>query len=567
MTWSAETSLGFESDKIAAFIVPYTRGKVLEIGCGQRLAWPHFVGVDSGHHFGRGAATIMVKDATDLGLFASGSWDAVFSSHTLEHIEDTQAALLEWWRVVRPGGHLVLYLPHADLYPRIGEPGANPDHKHDFLPNDILTHMQAVAVASGQGWTLRENEVRAQANEYSFFMVLEKRPADMDGNFSPFCIFNVWDRHPGGKKRALLVRFGAIGDQLQAASVLPLLKEQGFHITYMTTPEAQQILLHDPHIDAWWLQDRDQVPNTQLCPYLETVGARYDRVINLCESVEGSLLALPGRPNHSWTDAARRKVLGTVNYQERTHDLAGVPYRFAPRFYPTAAERAQAMTYKSSLGGPVVFWAIGGSSNHKLYPFTDTVAAWLLEQTGAHIVLATGPDLKDVEDGIVYALERHGADLARVHRTAGEWGIRRALAFAEYADVVVGPETGIINAASHLATPTVVMLSHSSRENLTKHWVNTTVLEAINAHCASCHRLHYDWTYCHQVEETGAALCASNISPERVFKAVRDALPKVEHGAAGNRSQRRAARAIARVEARPKRAGTGGQARAMDMPL
>ena len=52
-------------------------------------------------------------------------------------------------------------------------------------------------------------------------------------------------------------------------------------------------------------------------------------------------------------------------------------------------------------------------------------------------MLTTGPDLVDIEAGVVYALERHGADMTRVIRTAGVWGIRRALAFTEYADVVV----------------------------------------------------------------------------------------------------------------------------------
>ncbi len=352
MSWSIDAPQGLESDKIAAFIVRYTRGKVLDIGCGLRAAWPHFVGVDSGHHFGQGAATIMVKDAADLSLFASSSWDAVFSSHTLEHIVDTRAALAEWWRVIRPGGHLVLYLPHKDLYPNIGQEGANPDHKHDFVPEDIILYMRAVAETSGTGWTLVENEVRAEGNEYSFFAVFQKHNAIDDANILvPLGRLDVWQRHPGGKPRALIVRFGAIGDQIMASSVLPLLKEQGFHVTYMTTPEAQQVLLHNPSVDEWLIQDRDQVPNAQLGAYIETLSPRYDRVINLCESIEGSLLALPGRPNHSWTPAARRKILGTVNYQERTHDLAGVPYRFAPRFHPTEAERREALEFLRAIRG------------------------------------------------------------------------------------------------------------------------------------------------------------------------------------------------------------------------
>lgn len=175
MTWRIDDPQGFESDKCAAFIVPYTRGYGLDVGCGQRLCWPHFIGIDSGHHFGQGAAQFIVKDACELPpFFADNSLNFVFSSHTLEHIEDTRKALKEWWRVIKPGGHLCLYLPHADLYPRMGEPGANQDHRHDFLPEDIIDHMRAVAEESGEGWTMLENEVRGDTNEYSFLAVFRK---------------------------------------------------------------------------------------------------------------------------------------------------------------------------------------------------------------------------------------------------------------------------------------------------------------------------------------------------------------------------------------------------------
>lgn len=539
MTWTIDGAQGFESSKIAAFIVPYTRGRVLDVGCGVRKAWPHFIGVDNGHHWGPGAADVMIKDAADLSLFANASCDAVFSSHLLEHIEDTRAALSEWWRVIKPGGHLCLYLPHKELYPNIGQEGANPDHKHDFLPKDIGRLMDEIVKAENGHATMLEDEVRDGANEYSFFQVYRKdnsaqikRVHDLGVNGQklkgPYCAVELWDRNPGDRARVLVIRFGAIGDQIQAASVLPLLKEQGCHLTYMTTPEAQQVLLHNPSIDEWLIQDKDQVPNNELGAYIETISTRYDRVINFSESIEGALLVLPGRTNHTWTPEARRKILGTVNYQERMHDLAGVPYRFAPRFHPTDDERREAMAYKSTLGGPVVFWAIGGSSVHKIYPFTNVVIAWLLKRADAHIVLCGGQGEVELEAGLCAHLTEYGADMSRVHQTTGKWDIRRSLTFVEYADVVVGPETGILNAASHLDVPKVVMLSHSSRENLTKHWKRAITLEPDKARtpCFPCHTLHYGWDHCVKVKETQAALCASNIKPEIVYKAIELALKR-----------------------------------------
>ncbi|MCC6142336.1 MAG: methyltransferase domain-containing protein [Candidatus Hydrogenedentes bacterium] len=55
----------------------------------------------------------LVSDAEQLPL-ATGSMDYLFSSHALEHCPNTLAVLREWQRVLRPGGRLVLRLPHRD---------------------------------------------------------------------------------------------------------------------------------------------------------------------------------------------------------------------------------------------------------------------------------------------------------------------------------------------------------------------------------------------------------------------------------------------------------------------
>lgn len=173
MAWSLETSRGFESRKIKYLIPRYTRGRGLEIGCGQEKAYAHFIGVDNGHHFGRGAADI-VAEADRLSLFADDSMDFVFSSHVLEHMEDMGKALQEWGRVIKPGGYLVLYVPSANLYPKCGEPGANPDHKWDVYADTIITLLES----GPYEWEEIEREERSDGNEYSFFEVYRKLPCE-----------------------------------------------------------------------------------------------------------------------------------------------------------------------------------------------------------------------------------------------------------------------------------------------------------------------------------------------------------------------------------------------------
>lgn len=55
-----------------------------------------------------------VMEARDLGRLASEQYDFLISSHMLEHTANPLLALSEWIRVIKPGGTMVLVLPHKD---------------------------------------------------------------------------------------------------------------------------------------------------------------------------------------------------------------------------------------------------------------------------------------------------------------------------------------------------------------------------------------------------------------------------------------------------------------------
>ena len=121
-------------------VIHLTAGTGIDVGCGLNKIHSSAIGIDkragskdTGYPFGA-----QVRGVGDtLPWFEDRSLDYVFSSHALEHMVDTEAALQEWHRVLAPGGRLVMILPDKRRYPNIGQPGANPDHKHDFLPSDI----------------------------------------------------------------------------------------------------------------------------------------------------------------------------------------------------------------------------------------------------------------------------------------------------------------------------------------------------------------------------------------------------------------------------------------------
>jgi SAM-dependent methyltransferase len=60
----------------------------------------------------RAAGRTFVCDGSNLLRVENGSYDFVLSSHNLEHFANPVKALKEWQRVLRPGGSLILVLPH-----------------------------------------------------------------------------------------------------------------------------------------------------------------------------------------------------------------------------------------------------------------------------------------------------------------------------------------------------------------------------------------------------------------------------------------------------------------------
>lgn len=59
------------------------------------------------------ATVHLVANGDDL-PFKDNTLDYVLSSHNIEHYFDPVQALKEWWRVIKPGGYIVVIVPHKD---------------------------------------------------------------------------------------------------------------------------------------------------------------------------------------------------------------------------------------------------------------------------------------------------------------------------------------------------------------------------------------------------------------------------------------------------------------------
>ena len=154
----------------------------LDIGAGGDPIVPWAISIDRDEnspersHVGN-APTNLVGEASDLYWFKDGVLDFVYSSHVLEDAVDTCAWLKEWMRVIKPGGHLVLFLPDELTYVNFCKKNGqlpNQAHKHkDFSMRYVKDCLEKIGY--GQEDIVREADVIQYGNPYSFDLVVKKK--------------------------------------------------------------------------------------------------------------------------------------------------------------------------------------------------------------------------------------------------------------------------------------------------------------------------------------------------------------------------------------------------------
>jgi ADP-heptose:LPS heptosyltransferase len=309
-----------------------------------------------------------------------------------------------------------------------------------------------------------------------------------------------------GQKTALLIRYGAIGDLVMATPVLRQLKKDGYYVV-MNMHSNSVALVGNPNIDATIKQKQDEVPNKKLAYYWKKLGYGFDKVINLSESIEGTLLKMEGRHDFHLPIEDRRKTCN-INYMDQTMKWAGYDNKGElPELFFTKDEHRWAKKFRKKYEDKfIILISLSGSGIHKVYPYMENVITQFLENYPDAIAVTIG-------DMICKILEW---DHSRTLSWSGNLPLRKSLILTKYADLVIGTETGILNAASCFDTPKIVFLSHSTKENLTKYWKNCEAIEP-NVKCYPCHQLHYSKKTCVLNSKTDSPICMTMIRPEQVL--------------------------------------------------
>lgn len=339
-----------------------------------------------------------------------------------------------------------------------------------------------------------------------------------------------------------VARFGGIGDNLMAASAIGALKRKGFKVEVITSSDcAWQVFQHNPNIDKLSVKTKSEIPTGgDMLDWQKWFSGRadeFDVFAHLSHSCEGLLALFPAATQFHWPAHVRRRICNK-NYLEMVHDIAGCAYDFGPLFYASSEEHEKALETKRKVGERCIAWCISGTRIDKIHPHAPGAIARIVKELNVPVVLL-GREGKNFDDAkaIVEHVKRTNGSESGVHvaissnpdengHRAIDWPIRRTLAFAQVCDVVIGPDTGVMWAVAFEPMRKIMLLSHASAENITKHWVNTDTLTADPARvqCWPCHRLHDTPEFCTPNKENNGAACITDISVERIVAAAKEAL-------------------------------------------
>ena len=324
-----------------------------------------------------------------------------------------------------------------------------------------------------------------------------------------------------GRKKVLLIRYGAIGDHLMVTPLIQHYHDEGWHITYNVSENGEKIFQGDPRIDDLMVQQMSLISTvrTEMDEYWRKLEKDYDKVVHLIECVEGDLLRVEGTPQYKdkWE---KRAIECSGNYIDHHFDRAGLDIKGRlPSIWLSDSEREWArkeveMVRKKLGKSFIVLWNIFGSSWHKAYPGMFEVWSLLkINRDDIGVIAVSDKMGKYVVGNDFNSILFNGCD---------RYKIRQSIALHSAVDAVVTPETWSMTAALGFDAPMIALLSHSSPSNISAR-PQDILMEAplSDVPCKSCHQLHYSRTSCRRgVYNSDATLCMDSIPPGDVYQSL-----------------------------------------------
>ena len=291
-------------------------------------------------------------------------------------------------------------------------------------------------------------------------------------------------------KPVLIIRPGhAIGDAVFITPIPRLLAEKGHEVHLACMPHNNEVFQNNPYI-AKLIPLPDSKNFNQWAKEFESEKTKYDEIFRCSGHVEVGLLY---RTDSQWGAIPgvmeRRERAEGVNYQDRILEGLGFEERgLLPEFYFSKEEQEHmelVMEGKAKNKEKLVMWQWDGSSQSKTLVFAPMYIREILKkrQNIQHYVYTPWPNMQGL-------IPEHD----KVHNTWGHTSIRNSIQLTALADLVIGPESFLVNASAAFETPKMIFFSHSAPDNLALYFENCFAAVPVpEVECHPCYLIHVDF--------------------------------------------------------------------------
>jgi ADP-heptose:LPS heptosyltransferase len=292
------------------------------------------------------------------------------------------------------------------------------------------------------------------------------------------------------------------GDIIHMSHLPRLLKDVGFDVVDVETNfKGYQLLSHNPFIDNITAIEPERLfkGRTWLLEKHWTLQReKYDHFINLYGSLEYGMLAMEGTPEYYMHQEVRNNRYAGKNYYDETTTLAGYPFLVGKYkgevFYKDEEHTIVKDWLKQFDGKFIVLVNLSGTGPHKrLVQAKEIVEEILAKYDDAQVILTGSKDCK------IWEFESD-----RVVSICGKFPFRQALLIANYVDLVIGCESGLMVGAAMWQTPTLMLMTAADIVSHNKYNQRDLSIQS-PARCSPCYKGPYQYQGC--PHKNGNPLC------------------------------------------------------------
>lgn len=329
----------------------------------------------------------------------------------------------------------------------------------------------------------------------------------------------------------LLIGYRAYGDWLYTVPVFKhLLEKYEIHLEINT--KGFELLKDDPRfksitmfeISAVPEKDREKVYKERIQFLIDKINP--DKVIDIRGTLEQECIAEANQKIFYAPVAERRAQFGEKNFYKAIFEKCEISIGDkidTEGLHFTEKEISWAENWrKKHIGDFIVMVPFAGSCAHKVFPCLLGVISKILEKYHNSCVYIAG----DSSLNPVFSNCKHD----RLIHAYNDVPIKQAVLMTKYADIVIGPETGVVVAAGMFGTHKIMLNTASSVSQCNDYQKNDHSIQA-KVGCSPCHRAVYTEQDCENLTDYAGQkvpACTESIKADDIMPIVAEVYNKTQ---------------------------------------